>query len=59
MLETDALFLLCFTVFSAVSGLELSLDNDQHECRSIACSARVYDFSILMSSCYTNIHSSN
>jgi hypothetical protein len=36
--------LLCFTVFSAVFGLELSLDNEQHKCRSIVSSACVYYF---------------
>jgi hypothetical protein len=44
--------LLCFTVFSAVFGLELSLDNEQHKCRSIVSSACIYYFSIPMCACY-------
>ena len=40
MLEPDVI-LICLAVFSAVYWLELSLDNEQHKCRSIAC---VYNF---------------
>jgi hypothetical protein len=55
MIGPDAPFLLYFTVFSAVSRLDLSLDNEQRKYRSIISSACIYYFSILVHAYYARI----